>query len=124
MTWTYTDPATSTRDELRFMVGDTDTDDQLLSDEEIAYLLVAWINVPVAASKAASAIAARFSRLADKSVGELRISLSQKVASYRQLAVDLMRQAGAVCGPTTADQGDPLFKKAMMEQPATEEPEA
>ena len=94
MTWTYTDPATSTRDEVRFMVGDTDTDDQLLTDLEIAYLLAAWINVTVTASKAASAIAAKFSRLADKSIGDLRISLSQKVASYRQLAVDLMQQAG------------------------------
>ena len=40
MTWTYSgNPSSTERDAVRFLVGDTDTNDQLLSNEEIDYLV-------------------------------------------------------------------------------------
>ena len=40
MTWTYTgDPNVSDRDKIRFLIGDTDTNDQLVNDEEIEWAL-------------------------------------------------------------------------------------
>ena len=94
MTWTYGgDPDANARDAIRFLTGDTDTNDQLLSDEEIA-----WVNKEVTGSTAATTglydaayrgcltIAAKFSRLADQAVGDLRVSMSQKAKAYRDQA--------------------------------------
>lgn len=96
MTWTYGgDPTNSNRDAVRFLVGDTDTNDQLITDEEISYLLSSWGGVFQAASKAARAIAAKFSRQVDKSVGDLKQSLSRRSENYLRLANSLEAQAAA-----------------------------
>ena len=88
MSWTYGgDPLANTRDELRFLVGDTDTSNQLLNDAEIAYANAQFPgNVKLAAAYAAKAIAAIFSRRADKQVGDLRITYSQQMKQYLDLA--------------------------------------
>ncbi|MBC7340894.1 MAG: hypothetical protein H5U02_00310 [Clostridia bacterium] len=119
MTWSYSNnPAASDKDKVRFLIGDTDQTDQLLQDEEITYLLTETTNVLLAASRAAKAVAARFSRQADKEVGDLRVSLSQKAEAYRKLADDLEKRAGSVAAPSFADQGDFLFAKGMMGWPS------
>lgn len=102
MTWTYSgDPATNARDSIRFLVGDTDTNDQLVSDEEIA-----WTNNQVTGSDSATtdlytvayrvlvAIASKFSRLADQQVGDMRVSMSQKADNARRQAEELKALAG------------------------------
>ena len=102
MTWTYSgDPATNARDSIRFLVGDTDTNDQLVSDEEIA-----WTNSEVTGSGAAPtalytvayrvmiAIASKFSRLANQAIGDMRVDLSQKADNARKQAEELRALAG------------------------------
>ena len=102
MTWTYSgDPATNARDSIRFLMGDTDTNDQLINDEEIA-----WINNQLTGSDTATTalynaayrgcitIASKFSRLADQSVGDLKVSMSQKAKAYRDQATELLELAG------------------------------
>jgi hypothetical protein len=102
MTWTYSgDPATNARDSIRFLIGDTDTNDQLLNDEEIA-----WVNNQLTGSDTALTalynaayrccllIASKFSRLADQSVGDLKVSMSQKAKAYREQADSLLLLAG------------------------------
>lgn len=97
MTWTYGgDPDANARDAIRFLIGDTDTNDQILSDEEIA-----WVNKEVTGSSTATtglydagyrcclAAASKFSRMADKSVGDLSVSMSQKAAAYRTQAQEI-----------------------------------
>jgi len=99
MTWTYGgDPSSNARDAIRFLVGDTDTNDQLINDEEIA-----WVNNQVTGSDTATtglydaayrcllAIASKFSRLADQAVGDLKVSLSQKAAATLAQAEELRR---------------------------------
>jgi hypothetical protein len=87
MTWTYLngDPATSDRNKVRFLVGDTDEDDQLLQDEEIDWLLTTQSDPDQAAVLAAEAIAAKFAREADTTNEGLSISKSQRSKSYRDL---------------------------------------
>ena len=46
MSWEYQGPSASDKDEVRFLIGDTDVEDQLLSDEEIQYLVDTWLTVP------------------------------------------------------------------------------
>ncbi len=102
MTWTYSgDPATNARDSIRFLVGDTDTNDQLVSDEEIA-----WTNNQVTGSDTATtdlytvayrvmlAIASKFSRLANQAIGDMRVDLSQKADNARTQAEQLRILAG------------------------------
>ena len=101
MTWTYTgNPASSAKDAIRFLVGDTDTTDQLLSDEEIAWVNTEASGTPTgttaiydAAAQCALTIATKLGREADKSIGDLSVSLSQRAAAFRAAASDLKAMA-------------------------------
>ena len=101
MAWSYSgDPADSAIDAIRFLVGDTDTNDQLLDDEEIS-----WTNNQVTGSNTATtalyevayrcmiAIASKFSRLADQTVGDLKVDMHQKATNAREQAKLLYAQA-------------------------------
>jgi len=102
MTWTWTydgDPTASDTAAVRFAVGDTDTTDQLLSDEEIAYLLTEYGTVTAAAVSACEALAAKFARQVDRQVGNLRLSSSQRAAQFRELAATLRRRAALTATP-------------------------
>lgn len=103
MTWTYaaapdTTTAAGKRDAIRILIGDTDTTDQLLSDEAISFFIGQEPGVYHAGAQAASAIAATFARQADKAVGDLRLSASQQAIAYRELAKDLKRRAVSTAG--------------------------
>jgi len=117
MTWSYDTSLVIDKDKVRFYIGDTDTDDQLLQDEEINFLLAESSNVLLAASRAAKAIAAKFSRQADKAVGNLRISLSQKAQAYMTLATDLEKRAltSSVCPAWQEPEESARFELGMME---------
>jgi hypothetical protein len=136
MTWTYGgDPSESDQDKVRFLVGDTDTADQQIADEEIAWLLTEEPGAYHAAAAAARAIAAKYARQVDKAVGDLRLSASQRAAHYQALAATLTRRAqiaGAVpfAGGISAsdkqaqdddiDRVRPAFSRDMQSVPGNE----
>jgi len=117
MTWSYDSSLTTDKDKVRFYIGDTDQTDQLLQDEELSFLLTEMSNVLLAAAYAAKAIAAKFSRQADKAVGDLRISLSQKAQAYVSLAADLEKRAltSSACPTWQEPEDDARFEIGMME---------
>lgn len=91
MTWTYSgDPSDSTRDAVRFLVGDTDTTDQLISDEEIDFLIGKHGSLNRTASESARAIAAKFARLMSRSIGGLSADFGAKYRQYMELADSLL----------------------------------
>ena len=99
MTFTYSgDPSTSARNYVRFLLNDTDSNDALFSDEEIAYVLTEWGGDAYdAARELAEILIARFARLADstsKSVGDISVSESygSKITHYQQLANSLLQR--------------------------------
>ena len=95
MTWSYDPEMGTARDEVRFLVGDTDPADPQLENEEVAYLLTRAGADPAEASvAAASALAARYSRLVTKAVGDLKIQLSDRTKQYRELARYLATTGG------------------------------
>jgi len=103
MTWSYSgDPGSSTRDEVRFLIQDTDTADQLLSDEEITYVITeSGGSIYQAAHDAAYAVASQFSRKAQsKSVGDMSISYADRAKAYFMLANELL-ELGARREPPT-----------------------
>lgn len=130
--WTYSgNPNYSAKDQTRFLVGDTNRRDQLLSDQEIEWLLSQYNNSPMnAAIRAAETIISKFSRLADETVGKVSIEFSQKAKAYATTLIMLrnrlaMEDAAPFAGGISrmqkytnnqdSDLVRPDFTKHMME---------
>lgn len=88
MSWTFLN-STSDLDKVRLMVGDTDSDDQLLTDESIDIALTSNSDTMKAAAYCARLIAAKFTRLVSKSIGGRSISYSNLASQYLNLAKEL-----------------------------------
>ena len=99
MAWTYGgNPASSPADALRLLIGDTNPNDPMLTDAEVAYFLQVTGNDPLAAAVfGVEALVARFTYAVDQSVGSVSISFSQRLANLRGL-LDSLRYRVAVGG--------------------------
>jgi len=104
MAFTYVDPTSGTRDQIRFLIQDTDTTDQHLQDAEINYLYTTWGNVYSAAAYAAEIIAAKYSHKTNysRSIGDLSISESyaESATQFRELARSIRTQELDLFPPT------------------------
>jgi hypothetical protein len=90
MSWTYDETALADpTNQVRLKLGDTNPDDQQLSDEEIDLLLSEAGSVESAVQRGARVLAARYARQTDKWVGDLKILYSQRARAYRELAESL-----------------------------------
>lgn len=98
MTWTYDTALTESRDKVRLLIGDTDTNDQQFSDEEIAFFVANEPSVYHAAAESCRALAAKYARKVDRTVGDLRLAAQQKFEHYTELAAELLRKAGSSGG--------------------------
>jgi hypothetical protein len=96
MAWNY-DPALSTdKDWVRFLVGDVDTNNQLIADETIVAVLGSEANKFMAAAMVAEAVARELMSggvLDDRKVGETR--LRYKRAADLKLLADQLRKRGS-----------------------------
>ena len=97
MTWTYTDPSTP-KDEVRWLVGDTDTADQQISDEEINHVLTIHPTTAgafnyIAAATVADAIASKYARKRQRQLGSLSSSDQQMFDHYLTKADELREMA-------------------------------
>lgn len=103
--WSYTgNPATRSIDTVRFLIGDTDTENQLVKDAEIEWLLAEANNaVYMAAFNACRSLAMKFAAKADysRSVGDLSISTQYGAAAdrYTKMAAALQQQATDAAPP-------------------------
>ena len=99
MVWVYgNSPSTSTedgrRDAVRVLVGDTNTNDQQITDEEIFFALNENSkNVYFAAAQAARMVASHYARLVDAKFEGVSTDYHQRQEHYRKLAVVLDQQA-------------------------------
>ena|SRR5215831_20452512 len=103
MAWSYSgSPSASPKDEVRFLIGDTNPADQELQDAEINYCLaLVWgdpKNAPaygnyLAAAHAADNLASLYARQADKSVGDLHIAYGNRFKQFQLLAQRLRARA-------------------------------
>lgn len=102
MAWTYTgDPSVSDRDRVRFLIGDIDSTDPLVNDEEVAWTLGEAGSVYQAAHDLCTIIASRFARLAtSKSVGDLSLSYADRSETYNRLADRMLALANRRDVPT------------------------
>lgn len=106
MAWSYDEGNLNTSDTLgrlntsRLLVGDTDTNDQQVQDEEIVFALAqANNNVYKASAWLCRVIAAKYSRNVDSEIsGALKESASQLKAHYVSLADTLEYQSQKLGG--------------------------
>ena len=89
VTWSYNISSTDDKDKVRFYCGDTDTNDQLVSDEEIDFVLDVEPTLKEAAATVCDHLAAKYAREVDKDAGELSLDASKKSAAYAALAATL-----------------------------------
>ena len=96
MSWEYQGPSASEKDEVRFLIGDTDVEDQLLSDEEITYLVDKWLTVHgtifYVASIACETIAGKLAREISYSADGVSVSLSELQEKFERQAETLRAQ--------------------------------
>lgn len=95
MTWTY-DPTTIAsvqKDQVRYLIGDTDPNDWLLADEEITWVLNNERGVYYAAARCCQNIAALFGRKSSTSIGSLKVAAEKKYEHYLELYTVLRMQA-------------------------------
>ncbi len=137
MSWSYSgNPGDSDKDQVRFLIGDTDTTDQQLSDEEILWAISEEGNVYFAAARCALALASKFARLVDKEVGDLSLDYSQRQKAYQDLADELSEsatlrsatpyQGGQTHSDKRIDQDDPdnvqpAFQKGQFDYPGNKD---
>lgn len=138
MTWTY-DVATlgtNTTADVRLMIGDTNTLDQQLADEEIAWLITQEGSTYLAAARAAETIAAKYSREVDMKGGGIDLRASQAAAAYTILAIGLRTKARMFVAPyaggisasdkdantTNTDRTPPAFWTGMETNPGAPGP--
>lgn len=102
MTWTYDNNADSganatanqLRDAVRLLIGDTDSDDQQVTDEEIAFALDEEDNnVYSAALIMVNAIIGKYSRLTMLKFSDVSVDYSKRIENYKQLRQQLRDQA-------------------------------
>ena len=95
MTWSYNAPllATSPKDVVRLLIGDTNTANQLLQDEEIAYILTRRPNTYGAAAECCRSLATRFATEATTKAGNTEIMYSDISKAYAARATAFESQA-------------------------------
>ena len=90
MSWTYTgNPADSDRDAVRFLIGDTNCESKLASDQEIEFALGVSPIVQKAAAVVCRAIAARFSTKTSFGAGDMSKSCSDIAKAFADRAKEL-----------------------------------
>lgn len=97
MTFTYSgNPASSTRDAVRFYCQDVEINDPFITDEEIDFLITSWANVTdhpmFLAAVVCETIAAKFTREISYSADGVSVGSSELQTKFNQLATDLREQ--------------------------------
>lgn len=134
--WSYSgNPGANAKDQTRYLIGDTDECAQLLTNEEIEWVLSQYNNAPLnAAIRCCETIMAKVTRLVDESVGQVKVSYSQRVKAFAALRDMLVNRlatedAAPFAGGITYSQMQtvasntnrvrPDFTKQMMDNPNT-----
>jgi hypothetical protein len=111
MAFSYDSSLVAPRDQIRFLVGDTESDEYFLEDEEIVFLMTTWDHknsVYYTASMAAEAIAAKFAREISVSSDSQSLSTSELQQKYLDLAARLLRQHETLLTGGNVDMGGVL----------------
>lgn len=118
MTFTYSgNPDTSDQDAVRFEIQDTDQSQPLISDEEIAYMLVREGSVLRAAAGCCEVIARNFARRADLTLTSgtdtVKRTYTTMASNYLAMA-EKLRQRTSAAGGAPWHGGGSLARKDQL----------
>lgn len=119
MTWTYSGaPGSSELDETRFYIQDTEESFQLLSDEELNFLLTKYMPVYgstlAVGALACEILAARFAREVNVSADGVSVSTGDLMARYNDLAASLRDQYKELGSGGLAATLDAMFSDVSL----------
>lgn len=97
-------PATVPEDQLRFIIGDTNLINPMLSDGEVSWIVSVYASSEEGAAVACDALAGKFAIEVDRSIGQLRISASKRFEHYQLLASELRMRLGLRAIPWVGGQ--------------------
>jgi hypothetical protein len=104
MSWNYSgDPAASNKDAVRFEIGDTTYEDQLLTDEEILFALSVEGSIIAAAARCCETLARKYAREADYTLGPQSVKASQRGKAFLEMSTALRKKASIL------SQGNGLY---------------
>jgi len=96
VSFNYADPTTSDKDQVRFLLQDTNSSEPFMQDEEINFMLSKWKDrlgsVEYVAAACAEVLAARYAREASISADGVNIGLGVVAQQFRELAASLRQQ--------------------------------
>lgn len=96
MTFSYGDPSTSEKDQVRFLLQDVNSAEPFMSNEEITFMISKWKDrlgsLEYVASACAEILAARYAREAAISADGVNIQLGVVAQQFRELAASLRQQ--------------------------------
>ncbi|MGH6821932.1 MAG: hypothetical protein ACRECU_13990 [Methylocella sp.] len=118
MSWTYdaTQLATSKLYQVRLLVGDVDSTEPKLQDEEITFALTIRATSYGAAADCARMIAAKLSPNVDMRAGDTEIKSSQDQKAYLQMAMTFEARASAIGAGLPFSGGIGRAQKTSQEQ--------
>jgi hypothetical protein len=99
MTWTYGNDPTANADGsynidlVRLLIGDTDTNHQLLTDEELDFFISQQNNYYIAAAMAAETLVAKFAPSTQEKLGDWEGAYQQRYDHFVGLGKELRRKA-------------------------------
>ena len=125
-TWTG-NPAASTIEKIRWEINDKDSTNPKFQDSEIQYAYDQEHSVYAAAARLCEQLSTKYADQVDRSLGPLRVSLSQKVDFYNNRAKELRKHGAKYATPyvggisiakddlfeADTDLNQPIFDKGM-----------
>lgn len=145
MAWTYSSTTLNTTTSpgrlnvVRLLIGDVDTTDQQLQDEEINFGLTEAPNVYYAAAYCCRLLAAKYSRMVDTQLdGALQAMYSDRIKNYNLLYVQMNEFAKKASGKNlgvfaggisviavdlvnaNSDRVKPVFNSGQFDNPGTD----
>lgn len=100
MTWTYAGTLTTDLDKVRLLIGDTDTTQQQLTDEELNFFISEEETLHTAAAAACRALASKYARKVHREVGDLKLYAEQMYQHYLDLAKELSVRGSSYAVPS------------------------
>ncbi len=124
-------PAAGNNDEVYFLVGDTDTANQYLTDAEVSYLIATYGPGVLAAAWGARQLSAKFASRASVTVGDVSETAGDLAQHFADLAARLEQKIAAGAQPTfggvevaamtearvDASQVQPAFERDQFNNP-------
>ena len=122
MTWTYSGNPDTDAKQVRLLVGDTNSQDQLLNNTEIEFVLSQTADIYAAAADCCDIIIGKLARDVDRNDIGMSATRSQQIQHYTDLRDSLRKRAntnaGVYAGGLSQDEKNSDARDPDLPQPA------